>query len=76
MARQPLSKRAAKRKRSKKTTEAYDDAMDVEAGINRTLAHMDSQLVADHLAQRNRRFNSDLSTMELEEMQIPGTDTY
>ncbi|GAM86318.1 hypothetical protein ANO11243_043320 [Dothideomycetidae sp. 11243] len=69
----PQSKRAAKRKKAKPTKEAYDDAMDVEKGINHAIAHMDSQLLADHVAQRNKRFNSDLSTMELEEMQLPSS---
>ncbi|KAF2157379.1 hypothetical protein K461DRAFT_284020 [Myriangium duriaei CBS 260.36] len=70
----PQSKRAAKRKKAKNSnTVAYDEALDVEAGINHAIAHMDSQLLADHVAQRNRRFNSDLSTMELEDMQIPAS---
>jgi len=69
----PESKRAAKRKRSKKPKDIADDALDTEAGLNHAIAHMDSQLLADHVAQRTKRFQSDLSLMELEELQLPSS---
>ena len=67
------SKRAAKRKRSKKPKDIADDALDAEAGVNHAIAHMDSQLLADHVAQRTKRFQKDLSLVELEDIHIPAT---
>lgn len=73
------SKRAAKRKKakeakkSKKPRDITEEALDEEAGLNHAIAHMDSQLLADHIAQRTKRFHKDLSVMELEEMHIPCT---
>jgi len=69
----PESKRAAKRKRTKKPNDITDDALDTAAGLNHAIAHMDSQLLADHVAQRTKRFQNDLSMMELEELQLPSS---
>lgn len=66
------SKRAAKRKKAKKPKDIEDDALDVEKGVNQAIAHMDAQLMADHIAQRTKRFHSDLSLMELEDLHVPG----
>lgn len=63
------AKKAAKTK-SKKTTE--DDELDVLAGINNAFSHMDNQLLADYIAQRTRKYESDLSSIELEDKYIPG----
>ncbi len=38
-----------------------DDLLDLEVGVNRALASMDSQLLADHQSQQTSRFGSDLS---------------
>ncbi|KAG8624415.1 hypothetical protein KVT40_007482 [Elsinoe batatas] len=69
----PLSKRASKRKKSKPATEPLDDALDLEKGINNAVGHMDPQLLADHIAQRNRRYQNDLSTVEQEDLRIPAS---
>ena len=66
------SKRAAKRRKSKKPKDIADDALDLEAGLNHAIAHMDSQLLADHIAQRTKRFQTDLSLVELDDLRIPG----
>ncbi|EME38800.1 hypothetical protein DOTSEDRAFT_180706 [Dothistroma septosporum NZE10] len=67
------SKKAArKKKRTKKKPDDVDDSsLDSELGINRSIARMDSQLMADHIAQRTRRFQPDLSAVELEDVHIP-----
>jgi len=65
------SKRAAKRKRSKKPKDIEDEALDTEVGVNHAIAHMDSQLLADHIAQRTKRLQKDLSLVELEDLHIP-----
>jgi protein CMS1 len=56
------SKRAAKRKKSKKPK---------EKGVNHAIAHMDSNLMADHIAQRTKRFKPDLSLVEAEDLHVP-----
>lgn len=66
------SKRAAKRRKSKKPKDIADDALDLEAGVNHAIAHMDSQLLADHVAQRTKRFQGDLSLVELDDIRVPG----
>ncbi|PNS19615.1 hypothetical protein CAC42_7459 [Sphaceloma murrayae] len=66
----PLSKRAAKRKKSKPKNDPLDEALDAEKGLNNAIGHMDSQLLADHIAQRNRRHQKDLSTVEQEDLRI------
>ena len=70
---QPTSKRAAKRKKTKAPKDIDDEALDADAGVNNALAHMDSQLLSDHLLQRTRRFNNDLSIVELEDLTLPST---
>jgi protein CMS1 len=64
------AKKAAKKSKSQKTKE--DDELDVDAGINNAFSHMDNQLLADYIAQRTRKYESDLSSIELEDKYIPG----
>jgi protein CMS1 len=56
----------------KQRTAAEDDDMDLSICINKSFAHMDSQLLADYVAQRTRKFESDLSSVELEDRYISG----
>ncbi|KAI0390674.1 U3-containing 90S pre-ribosomal complex subunit-domain containing protein [Xylariaceae sp. FL0594] len=44
--------------------------LDLEAGLNKKLAHLDSMLMADHIAQKTRRFGSDLRPVELSALDI------
>ncbi|KAK4555232.1 Protein cms1 [Recurvomyces mirabilis] len=68
----PESKRAAKkRKQTKKPKDVDDEALDLQLGVNHAIAHMDSRLLADHLAQRTKRFQPDLSSVEAEDIHIP-----
>lgn len=70
----PESKRAAKkRKQTKKPKDVEDEALDTDAGVNHAIAHMDSQLAADHLAQRTKRFQPNLSLVEAEDAHIPSS---
>lgn len=66
------SKRAAKRKKAKKPKDVQDQALDEAQGVNHAIAHMDSSLMADHIAQRTKRFKPDLSLVEVEDMHVPG----
>ncbi|KAK3072722.1 Protein cms1 [Teratosphaeriaceae sp. CCFEE 6253] len=67
----PESKRAAKRKKTKKPKDVDDEALDVELGVNHAIAHMDSRLLADHIAQRTKHFQPDMSMVEAEDLHIP-----
>jgi protein CMS1 len=62
----------AKKPKNKKAKALEEDELDIEAGINRAFAHMDNQLLADYVAQRTRKYESDLSMIELEDKYIPG----
>lgn len=66
------SKRAAKRKKSKKLGNVDDQALDVEIGVNHAIARMDSGLMADHVAQRTKRFRTEMSLVEAEDLHVPG----
>jgi protein CMS1 len=66
------AKKAAKNPKTKKGKTNEDDEIDVEAGINKAFAHMDNQLLADYVAQRTRKYESDLSSVELEDKYLPG----
>lgn len=69
----PESKRAAKRKKSKskKPKDVDDEGLDTELGVNHAIARMDSGLLADHIAQRTKRFQPDLSAVEAEDLHLP-----
>lgn len=43
--------------------------------INLAIGMMDSRLLADYVAQRNRRFGEQLSPVEIEDLRIPGRRT-
>lgn len=67
-----VAKKAAKKTKSKKAKSTAEDELDIGAGLNNAFSHMDSQLLADYMAQRTRKFESDLSSIELEDKFIPG----
>ncbi|KAI0019094.1 U3-containing 90S pre-ribosomal complex subunit-domain containing protein [Xylariomycetidae sp. FL0641] len=58
------------RKRRKSKFEEEDTELDLAAGVNRKLASLDSFLLADHLAQKTRRFGTGLSPVELSTLDI------
>lgn len=70
------TQKSKKRKRLKKPKAVDDDALDVELGVNYAVAHMDSRLMADHIAQRTKRFRSELSLVEIQDNYIPGVCCY
>jgi len=57
-------------KRRKSTFEQQDLDLDLEAGLNKKLVHLDNMLMADHIAQKTRRFGSDLRPVELSALDI------
>ena len=68
------SKRAAKKRTSHKGTEKIDESLDLNRSVNTIFGRFDSRLLADHIAQRMKRYSGDLSLVELEDQHIPGTD--
>ena len=60
-----------KQKKQKKVREDESD-LDMEAGLNRAFERMDGQLLADHIAQKTRRFGTELSPVELSDLYISG----
>jgi protein CMS1 len=67
------SKRAAKRRKNpKKPKDVDDSALDLERGVNNAIAHMDSRLMADHIAQRTKRFRPDVSLVEADDLAVSG----
>lgn len=67
------AKKAAKKAKPKKGKTDEDEELDTQNGINKAFAHMDNQLLADYVAQRTRKYESDLSLVELEDKYISGT---
>ncbi|QIW98971.1 hypothetical protein AMS68_004489 [Peltaster fructicola] len=62
--------RPPKAKKTKKPKDIEDDALDVDSNVNHAIAHMDPALMADHIAQRTRRFRPDLSPIEAHDIHI------
>ncbi|KAI1351090.1 U3-containing 90S pre-ribosomal complex subunit-domain containing protein [Xylaria sp. FL0043] len=58
------------RKRRKSAFEQEDFDLDLEAGLNTKIASLDNMLLADHLAQKTRRFGTDLKPVELSALDI------
>jgi protein CMS1 len=56
----------------KQRTAAEEDDLDLSMGINKSFTHMDSQLIADYVTQQTRKFERDLSSVELEDRYISG----
>ena len=59
--------------KTKKGDQGFEDsALDLELHVNKIFAMMNGRLLADYVAQRTRRFASDLSLVELEDQYLPG----
>ena len=63
---------ALKHKRARIIKAGAQEHIDVVNGINMAIGGMDSQLLADYFAQSTKRFNSELSLVELEDRYLPG----
>lgn len=71
------AKKAAKkaRRKAKKPKDIDETELDTDLGINHAIGKMSSSLMADHIAQRTRRFRPELSLVEAEDGRIPGEPT-
>lgn len=59
-----------KRRKPAPEREDFDLDFDLEAGLNKKIGLLDNMLLADHLAQKTRRFGSDLKPVELSALDI------
>lgn len=70
------AEKARKAKRRKDSQEDDDDSHLVfeegKGGVNTSISKLDPQLSADYVAQKVKRFEKDLSAVELEDRYIPG----
>lgn len=66
------AKKKRKRQSKKKAAGVDEEDLDVEFGVNRSFERMDSQLLADYIAQKTARFGTDLSTVELSDLYLSG----
>ncbi|KAF1809878.1 hypothetical protein P152DRAFT_476015 [Eremomyces bilateralis CBS 781.70] len=61
----------SKRRKSRKPKDIQDDEIDQEQKVNKGISRMDSVLLADLIVQRTKRFEPELSSVELEDKHIP-----
>lgn len=65
------NKVAKKRKKVKGLKVVEEGTIDSQLGVNFAIARMDGKLMADYIAQRTKRFQPDLSLVEVEDIHIP-----
>lgn len=66
-----ISRRAAKRNKKAAPVNSSGD-INERLQINPAIAQMDGPLLADHVARLTRRFEKDISLVEVEDKRIPG----
>lgn len=62
----------AKRRKARPSTQVQDLDLDLERRLNLAIGKMDRGLLADYIAKCTKRFRSELSAVELEDLHIPG----
>jgi len=65
------AKKSKKKRKAKKPKDIEEDDLDETLGINRAYSHMDPRLIADTIASRTKRFQPNMSFVELEDLHIP-----
>lgn len=70
------TKKVAKRPKRKNPIAPDDEEYDMERQVYKTIAHMDGKLLADYHARQVKRFEPDLSLVELEDRRVPGTHLF
>jgi hypothetical protein len=64
-----------KRKRTKQITEDSKDSLK-KGGVDESIGKMDGRLLADFFVQQAKRHNNELTTLELDDIYIPGKTFY
>lgn len=62
-----------KKKKLENSRPIDNQALDMEKGVNTAIGNLDSHLLADYMVQKTKRFDDNLTMIELEEKRIPGT---
>ena len=70
-AQKALKKQKRKEKKSLKQLAERDDLDDAHS-VNKSIGQMDGQMLADRIAQKSKRFEPDLSLVELEDRRLSG----
>lgn len=65
-----------KRSKRQKVGLEVQQNLDLDHCVNVAIGRMDTHLLADYVAQHTTRFQTDLSSVELEDLHIPGTVAY
>ncbi|KAI2472309.1 U3-containing 90S pre-ribosomal complex subunit-domain containing protein [Annulohypoxylon bovei var. microspora] len=60
----------SQKRRKPNAYEEDEEYLDLDAGVNKKIALVDSLLLADHLAKKIRRFGTDLKPVELSQLDI------
>jgi len=63
--------KSSKRKKKARRKISAEDIFDEELGVNTAIGQMDSQLLVDHIAKRTKKFESNVSAVEMENRYIP-----
>ena len=62
----------SKRRKPSKFSRERDQDVNLEKLIDLTIGRMNSRSLADYIAGQTKRFRSDLSPLELQDLAIPG----
>ena len=62
---------ASKKKKKRKRSKATENGLDLENSLNPSIGAMDAQLAVDMLSRQTKRFATELSELELEDLQVP-----
>jgi protein CMS1 len=65
------TRKAKKNRRNKKPNDIHEDELDEELGVNLAIAQMDGNLMVNYVARRTKKFEPNLSTVELDELYLP-----
>ena len=66
------SQKSAKRRKNKKPKDIDDHDLDTRLGVNHVFNRLNPHSLSDRITQRTTRFESKLTTAELEKKRIPG----
>lgn len=72
----PSKKKRKKAKKNKKQPEQDAKTQDRKDGIDESIGKMDGRLLADYFAQRAKKLNKELSAVELNDLSVPGKDSF
>jgi len=64
------TEKAGKTSQTKRAKVLLDEELDLNFSIKKSFSQMDNALLADYMAQRTRKFENDLSSVELEDRAI------